>query len=401
VGRYLSSLVLFLILIGATSLARAQFCPVNVPHIDGVWKTLPYQMPINPISATLLSNGHILIVAGSENDALNSPNYSTGPESYRAAVWDPTGADESSIVVQNLDYDVFCSGTSALPDGRPLTVGGTQDYRFTGDNRASIFNPLTSQYPQSQSMAAGRWYATTTELGDGRIVAFSGTDATSPTSTNNTVEIYDLADAGAGWSSPIAAPFTPPLYPRMELLPNGDIFFTGQGTGSISNGWLFDPSSLTWTQSAATTTNRYYGSAVILPLLSPNYTPRIMNFGGGSPATRSTEFIDLSAPSPAWKAGPDMSTGRTEMNAVILPNGKVLTEGGSVNNEVADNPGKHADLYDPVANTFGSGGTATYSRLYHSTALLLPDATVMSLGSNPSGRGSYESAIEILSLIHI
>ena len=236
-GRYLSGFVL-LLLICATSRAHAQLCPVNVPHVDGVWKTLPYQMPINPISTTLLSNGRILIVAGSENDALNSENYSTGPESYRAAVWDPTGADESSIVVQNLDNDVFCSGTSVLPDGRPLTVGGTQDYRFTGDNLASIFNPLTSQYPQSQNMAAGRWYATTTALGDGRIVAFSGTDSTSATSTNNTVEIYDLADAGQGWSSPITAPFTPPLYPRMELLPNGEIFFTGQGTGSISNGWL-------------------------------------------------------------------------------------------------------------------------------------------------------------------
>src|SRR5262249_13370580 len=36
-----------------------------------------------------------------------------------------------------------------------------------------------------------------------------------------------------------------------------------------------------------------------------------------------------------------------------------------------------------------------YARLYHSTALLLPDATVMSIGSNPGNRGSYEPAIEI------
>ena len=90
-----------------------------------------------------------------------------------------------------------------------------------------------------------------------------------------------------------------------------------------------------------------------------------------------------------------MSTGRIEMNAIILPNGKVLAEGGSVNNESPDPAGKHADLYDPVSNTFSSGGTASYSRLYHSTALLLPDATVMSMGSNPGPRGDYEPAIEI------
>ena len=49
--------------------AIAQSCPVNTPHIQGVWRTLPYLMPINPISATLLHTGKVLIVAGSENDA--------------------------------------------------------------------------------------------------------------------------------------------------------------------------------------------------------------------------------------------------------------------------------------------------------------------------------------------
>jgi hypothetical protein len=91
--------------------ARAQSCPLNIPHVNGTWTILPYQMPINPISANLLPNGKVLIVAGSENDASNN---SKGAESYRAAVWDPTGATESSISVQELTYDVFCSGTAAL-----------------------------------------------------------------------------------------------------------------------------------------------------------------------------------------------------------------------------------------------------------------------------------------------
>jgi hypothetical protein len=64
-------------------------------------------MPINPISANLLPNRKVLIVAGSENDRSNN---SEGAESYRAAVWDPSGSDESSISVQNLTYDIFCSG---------------------------------------------------------------------------------------------------------------------------------------------------------------------------------------------------------------------------------------------------------------------------------------------------
>jgi hypothetical protein len=371
--------------------AHAQTCPLNVPHVNGTWTILPYQMPINPISATLLHNGKVLIVAGSENDASNN---SKGAESYRAAVWDPTGATGSSISVQELTYDVFCSGTAALPDGRSLIVGGTSDYSFTGENRASSFNPVTGQYVQSQGMHDGRWYGTAAALGDGRIMAMSG--LTQSGGTSQTIEIYDLRNAGAGWGTPTSVPFSPPLFPRVALLPNGNVFYTGQGSGSANaNGWMFDPASGSWTLSVATTMNRTYGSSVLLPLLPPSYTPRVMNFGGGSPATGSTEIIDLSAASPSWTPGPSMSTGRIQMNAVLLPNGKVLAAGGSVNNESPDTPGKTADLYDSVSNSMSSAGTAAFSRLYHSTALLLPDATVVSMGSNPGARGSYEPAIEI------
>jgi hypothetical protein len=377
--------------LGIPNAALAQACPANVPHVSGQWTTLAYQMPINPISTTLMHTGQVLIVAGSENDASNN---STGSESYRIAVWDPTGTTGSSIDVQNIEYDVFCSGTAVLPDGRPLVVGGTSNYTFTGDSRASIFNPKTDLFLQSQSMADGRWYATATALGDGRVMAFSGLGKSG--TTNKTVEIYDLENAGAGWSSPIAEPFTPPLYPRTFLLPNGKAFFTGQGAGSpTAQSWLFDPRSKSWTPSASTTGDRHYGSAVLLPLLPPGYAPSVMNFGGNSPATASTEIIDLSAASPAWTRGPNMSTGRIQMNATILPNGKVLASGGSVTNEVPDTAGKNADLYDPVTDTFSAAGTASYSRLYHSTAVLLPDATVLTAGSNPGSRGSYEPAIEI------
>ena len=370
----------------------AQTCAANIPHVTGTWVTLPYQMPLNPISVTMLRTGQVLIVAGSENDATNN---SKGAESYRAAVWDPTGTTLSSVAVQNLTYDVFCSGTATLPDGRPLVVGGTSDYSFKGENRASFFDPATGKFVQSQNMAVGRWYATATALGDGRIMAFSGRDDLTGGTTRK-VELYDLRNAGNGWSTSTDFPTGPPLYPRMALLPNGNVFYTGHGSGSSnSNGYVFSPANGSWTTSAPTTRNRTYGSAVILPLLPPSYTPRVMAFGGGSPATNTTEIIDLSAASPSWTPGPNMSSGRIQMNAVILPNGKVLAEGGSVNNESPSSAGKTADLYDSVNNTMGPGGAASYSRLYHSVALLLPDATVASLGSNPGARGSYEPAIEI------
>src|SRR5437764_1336474 len=83
-------------------------------------------------------------------------------------------------------------------DGRALIAGGTSDYTFTGENRASIFDPKAGTFAQSQNMRDGRWYGSTLALGDGRIMAMSGLTATGGTST--TVEIYDLRTAGAGWA---------------------------------------------------------------------------------------------------------------------------------------------------------------------------------------------------------
>ena len=373
--------------------AHAQ-CPDNVPHVSGTWTTLPYQMPINPISATVLHNGRVLLVAGSENDAAN---HSSGAAAYRNAVWDPTGVDGSSVVVEQLYYDVFCSGTAQLPHGRTLIVGGSADYSFTGDRRASIYDPLTGVFAQSHSMANGRWYATATALGDGRIMALSGLGSNG--STNNTTEIYDLR-TGTGWGTPIVQAFSPPLFPRLFLLPTGRVFYTGQGSGGRNpTGYMFDPGPGTWSPSLATRVNREYGACVLLPLLPPSYTPRVTCMGGGNPALQSTEIVDLSAGTLAWANGPDMSTGRIQMNAVLLPDGRVLASGGSVDAEAPNAPGRTADLYTfgppPDNGTMASGGTASFSRLYHSTAVLLPDATVASMGSNPGDRGNYLGAIEI------
>ena len=129
------------------------------------------------------------------------------------------------------------------------------------------------------------------------------------------------------------ANWTPPLYPRMHLLPNGNIFYSGPGTSSA----LFNASTQSWTLNVAHANYsgvRTYGSSVLLPL-SPqnNYDPKVMILGGGNPATNTTEIIDLGASTPAWKYSANMSEARIEMNAVLLPTGKVLALGGSVSDE--------------------------------------------------------------------
>lgn len=350
-------------------------------NLYGTWQTVPTQMPINPIHTALMSNGKILVVSGSGNYPAQTI--------FNVGVWDPSS---NTIITQTQNWDMFCNGMIVLPDGRPFIMGGNLQYDpFFGWNRTSIYNPTTNVFVDMENMAHGRWYPTSTVLGDGRVLIFSGLDETG--ATNVQTEIYTV---GAGWAPPVNAPWTPPLYPRMHLLPNGKVFYSGSTTQSRT----FDPATSTWSAVLATTNYggvRTYGSSVLLPLTpANNYAPKVIIFGGGNPATASTEIIDLSVSAPAWTKGPDMSAPRIEMNATILPNGQVLTVGGSINDEDTSTASLNADLYDPIANTMSSAGANAVPRLYHSVSLLLPDATVWVAGGNPT-RGTFEPSVEIYS----
>lgn len=367
--------------------AVAVACLIHAPSaagqasLQGQWQTLPNLMPINPVHAALLHNGKVLIVSGSGNLPTNT--------NLQAAIFDPT---TGTITTQQVAWDMFCNGMVVLADGRAFVDGGTQQYDpFHGQLQSAVYDPATGQFANVQNMAHGRWYPTVTSLSDGTIMTFSGLDENG--NTNSTVEIYTV---GSGWSTPFGSPFTPPLYPRMTLLPSGKVFYSGSTTSSR----YFDPVAHTWSGVVANTNfsgTRTYGTSVLLPLTpANNYKPVVMIMGGGNPATNTTELIDLSAATPKWVYGPNMSQSRIEMNATILPNGKVIALGGSLNDEDTTTASLNADLYDPATNMFSSAGQNAFARLYHSNSLLLPDATVLFIGGNPA-RGTYEQHIEIYS----
>jgi galactose oxidase-like protein/PKD domain-containing protein len=365
-------------ILAAISLARVP-CATAQANVQGQWQTLPNLMPINPVHAALLHNGRVLIVSGSGNLPTNT--------NLQAAIYDPA---TGTITTQPVNWDMFCNGMVVLSDGRAIVNGGTLQYDpFHGQLVSAVYDPSTGQFTNVQNMAHGRWYPTVTSLSDGTIMTFSGLDENG--NTNSTVEIYTV---GSGWSSAFGSPFTPPLYPRMHLLPSGKVFYSGSTTSSR----YFDPSAHTWSSVVATTNysgTRTYGTSVLLPLTPANsYKPVVMIMGGGNPATNTTELIDLSAATPKWTFGPNMSQPRIEMNATILPNGKVVALGGSLNDEDTTTASLNADLYDPATNTFSSAGQNAFARLYHSNSLLLPDATVLFIGGNPA-RGTYEQHIEI------
>jgi hypothetical protein len=368
--------VVFPIALGTAHPAAAQVATL------GEWRTLSQTMPINPIHAALLRTGKILVVAGSENDPTETV--------YRAAVWDPA---TNSATTQTTPWDLFCNAMSQLPDGRFLITGGNKQYNpFRGIRTTTVFDPATEAFIQVQDMARGRWYPSNALLSDGTTATFSGWLEDSG-GTNSAVEIYEV---GVGWSPELDAPFIPPLYPWLHLLPDGRLFFSGSTPASR----FFNSGSRTWSGVAAQTgldADRFFGSSVLLPLRpETGYAPRIMIMGGGNPSTATAEIIDLSQPLPAWRSLPSMSGPRSDMNAVLLPNGTVLALGGSGQRKVASTATLGADLFDPVSETWSPAGTMAFPRLYHSVALLMPDATVWVAGSNPQ-EGVWESKIEVYS----
>jgi hypothetical protein len=375
---------LMIVLMLASSAAMAQSGTV------GKWQILTNTLPLNPVHAAVMHNGKVLMIDG------RSTTMPLG------AVWDPATQIATTFTVP---YTMFCNGMVVLPDGRPFVMGGTLQFKpvFTGQPLTSAYSLSAGSFTNQASMADGRWYPTGTVLNDGRVMVFSGQDEGNG-DTNNTVEFFTANSGTGSWSLPFTANWVPPLYPRMHLLPSGDVFYSGSGTLSK----FFNPATQVWSNGPTTIlpTARVYGTSVLLPLTpANNYDPKVMIMGGGkfdttTAATDTTEIVDLSgiAP-PKWAQGPNMSEPRIQMDATILPSGNVLATGGAKFNEDPTTASFNADLYhsnpaDPLFNTFTSAGMNAVPRLYHSNALLLPDATVLVFGSNPPNV-PFETRVEL------
>nr|WP_305260034.1 glyoxal oxidase [Nitrosomonas sp.] len=167
-------------------------------------------------------------------------------------------------------------------------------------------------------------------------------------------------------------------YPRMFLAPNGKIFYA---SASATTRYLDTSGTGAWSY-VATRAGGYrdYGSAVM-------YAPgKILVVGGGSsPPKNTAEVIDLNVVSPSWRAVGSMQYARRQLNATLLPDGTVLATGGTSAPGFNDASGHvdAAELWNPETEEWTTlASSSGIPRVYHSTALLLPDGRVFSTGGN-------------------
>lgn len=296
-------------------------------------------------------------------------------------LWDPAFPDV--FTAKWSPSNIFCAGHALLPDGRLLVVGGhISDYR--GLPNTNIFDPVTETWQVMPPMTRARWYPTVTILGSGEAMVLGGSD-------ENAVYV-DVPEAWSGtWRTLSTAVLTFPYYPRAFLAPNAYVFYAGE----LKRSRFLNPTGTgSWRYSATSNYgNRSYGTAVMYDY------GKILILGGNSTPTNTAEKIDLLAATPTWSYTSPMAYARRNLNAVVLPDGTVLALGGTSGTGFNNLTGSvlAAELWNPATGTWTTLASHVTRRVYHSTALLLPDGRVLHTGSGDASPAPNERNAEIYS----
>lgn len=324
------------------------------PPLPRRWVTVG-NVPVGAWSAALLPTGKVLLFQG-------------GDQMY---IWDPRTRQFGARFTANTN--LFCAGLALLADGRLLAVGGhtgkDADDNFLGSRAAEVFDPWQESWTRLPDMEGGeRWYPTAVTLADGRVLVASGTHAGV---LNDAIELLD--PASQQWQ--IVARQQLPLYPWTAVLADGDVVFYGPQRHTL----LFDPDTGALRQARTMGLARFGGAGV----LRNAETAELLALGGGRPPTSSAEIFDASTET--WRPIPPMMLSRNKPDVVLLPDGAVLVvggESGAEEDEGSDGDGDilMAEILEPGAAAWSEAGYANYGHGYHSTALLLPDGSVMAAG---------------------
>lgn len=390
----------------------------------GSWTVLPYGNNVRSVHSVLLSNGKVLMMAGSGNDPMA---FAAG--TFKSTIWDPASGNFTDVPTPE---DLFCSGHVQLPNGNVLIMGGNKAYPdaagthgYEGLKSSYIFNVSTNTYQKINDLNTGHWYPSATVLGNGNVLSLGGLDETSGGTV--TTELFNNATGAWGGTGQVHQTYSYwGLYPSMILMQDGRLFYDGshvfgnQGTDNAgADIYDYNANTITAVGGLQDPQERDQSGAVLLP---PAQDQKVMVMGGGNvdtnvTANRFTDIINLNAANPVYTAGPLLPQGMKEMgadasmtmtdgsvtpetgtegkmyvNTVLLPDRTVLESNGGLHNRA--DAVYEASTYDPKTNSFTSRAVDPVERMYHSEALLLPDGRVLEVGSNP-GNGSFDLRMSI------
>jgi galactose oxidase len=330
------------------------------------------------------------------------------PNQTKTWVWNSNTGSVSGPYVLN-GANIFCCGVSQLSDGRPIIAGGTIN-QADGIKETYIFNPATNVWTEATGeLNEPRWYPTLALRSDGVLSAISGwIKPGTPNTWATTVELFNTSTQtwssfAPGFHANVGGTFTPHFYPFM--IPYHDIleptipklFFAGRATasdfGNIRSSLrtfslaFTGSGSAQWRSLGGDSGIQGSGAVIMFDRTDPLDVGTVYKFGGeqGGLPVAAGRRIDLNqGQQAAWIATGSMTVPRAECNLVVLPTGRIAAVGG------ADAAGPHnlfgdaiytVEIYDPITDGWSDvSPNMERPRMYHSTASLTPNATILTAG---------------------
>jgi Bacterial lectin/Galactose oxidase-like, Early set domain len=300
-------------------------------------------------------------------------------------VWDyKTG--EHTTLANTTSTDLFCSVPILVPSTGEILISGG-DARPLGGynlgvNDVNVYNYQDMSLTPSPTgdMAYQRWYPTAVTLANGKILMVGGKDG-----AGNGVGMPELYTPGVGWKS-LTGAYSGTIaqewwYPRTWLNSDGNVVMFGTAGGIAGpdayDVFLMDPSGDGSIQKVATLPFQAHRS---LPAVMFEQD-KVLLLG----ADGSTWIMDISGDDPSFTRTANVGADRLWSDLVVLADGSVMVSGGSrVDNELVG-VSKDVGIWDPNTGQWKWGDSEDIARLYHSTTILLPDATILSLGGGAPG----------------
>ncbi|KAH9915157.1 copper radical oxidase, partial [Epithele typhae] len=332
----------------------------------------------------------------------------------------------------------FCAGGTVLGNGTWINVGGNQAVKTGGDpadsqngggvyddpdGGKSLIDPCDDEscnWVLVQPMTTRRWYPTLETLADGSAIILGGDlwggYVNSASQDNPTWEIFPPTDDGIVTSNFLSSTLPVNLYPLAWSLPSGKVFLQANFKTVLLDVKTHKETALDDMLDAV----RVYpasGATAMLPLTKANnYTATLLFCGGSDIQTdqwtpdawaivnynASTSCVRISPDADGTYARDDpLPEGRSMGQFIALPDGRLLmlngaqtgtagygTQSWTIQESYADHPVLLPVMYDPSApagKRWSRDGlsASTVPRMYHSSATLLPDGSVLVSGSNP------------------
>lgn len=266
--------------------------------------------------------------------------------------------------------------TSLLGDGTVLVVGGDTGSGVTAS--CEIYDPATGQWAAADNLATARSDHAATTLPNGKVLITGGSDGSQALAS---CELYDPSTGH--WGSAADLNTARAAHTASVNTSGGVVAVGGYDPGTnatFTSGEVYFPAGDAWLPLAGDlTTGRFDHTATVLP------NGGILVAGGFNTATGFLDSAEVFDPTfGIWSPTTNvLADPRDRHSATLLPNGEVLVAGGR------NGGGKlaTAELYDPGTDTWSAAAPAAHPRENH-TASLLPDGSLLLAGGNADGKAA-------------